>query len=92
MRHRSAEAEWRRTHYRRAGRFPLEVSSPSCVPFLVDAEGDDWRVPIDETRYAVEWGSAEWFTLEPSGRMRYFDEERREVFPRVLDRLRRSCP
>lgn len=84
--HRVAEAEWHATHYRlhEKANFPLAKGFPFREQFFVTDAGERVVVPLKDGR-TVDRNGATWWSVEDSGRMRLFGEDREEVFPTVTE-------
>ena len=86
-RHRERELEWHALHARWDQKLEIDPNgSYERQPYLVDRTGREWQLPLDSSRYRLDTSEVVWFRLEPSGQMRYFDEDREEVRP-VISKL-----
>ena len=83
--HREAEIAWHATHFRMDRQAPLPSRlAADCVPHVVHA-GERWPLihqPGDPRTYVLPSPEdAAWWALEDDGLVRYWNEDRREIFP-----------
>lgn len=80
--HASTETEWLTTHYRlnEAMAFPLQTGLPFHQQHFIDSDGQRVDVPLADGS-ALDYGSATWWRVDRSGRMRFWNETREEICP-----------
>ena len=85
--HRAARTAWASTHYRldETIGFPLSQGIPFGQQYLLDAAGERIAMPLEEGQ-ELELDGATWWSVDESGRMRIWNEERVEVFPTLIER------
>ncbi len=82
--HKQAEIDWQATHYRlhEDASYSLRSGVPFQSQFYLDADGRRIDVPTPEG-VEVDYQGATWWSVEDSGRMHLWTEDRIEVFPRI---------
>lgn len=87
QRHRAAEVKWSSTHYRldETVGYPMSRGIPFRQQYILDAEGNRIDVPLKDGQQ-IDFNGATWWSIDESGRMRTWNEEQVEVFPKLVSR------
>ncbi len=85
--YRATEVAWSSTHYRldETVGVPMIRAIPFRQQYILDAEGKRIEVPLKEGQ-EIDFNGAMWWNVDESGRMRTWNEERVEVFPKLISR------
>lgn len=86
-RHRATEVEWSSTHYRwdETVGFPMSRGIPFRQQYFLDTEGKRIEIPLEDGQ-RIDLNGATWWSVDESGHMRTWNEERVEVFPQLISR------
>ncbi len=83
--HRQAELDWHKSHSRlnETVSFPMLTGIPFGKQFFLDAEGMRIDVPPPDNR-EIDYRGATWWSIEDTGRMHLWNQDRVEVWPKLL--------
>lgn len=83
--HKRVELNWRATHFHldeKAGYSALQ-GLPFDRQYFLDASGDRIDVPTAPEEQ-INYNGAIWWSIDPSGQMRLWSDDRVEVFPSLV--------